>query len=55
MRVKDGGKKADELATLASIRKKSDNKSGAFALNPEMTVGDFKAKMLSYCILHFIR
>ena len=47
LRVKDGGKKADESATLASIRKESDNKSGAFALNPEMTVGDFKAKMLS--------
>ena len=47
LRVKDGNKKADESATLASIRKESDNKSGAFALNPEMTVGDFKAKMLS--------
>ena len=47
LRVKDGGKKADESATLAAIRKESDNKSGAFALNPEMTVGDFKAKMLS--------
>lgn len=47
LRVKDGGRKADESATVASIRKESDNKSGAFALNPEMTVGDFKAKMLS--------
>ena len=47
LRVKDGNKKADESATLASIRKESDNKSGAFALNPEMTIGDFKAKMLS--------
>ncbi len=47
LRVKDGGRKADESATLASIRKDSDNKSGALALNPEMAIGDFKAKMLS--------
>lgn len=47
LRVKDGNKKADESATLASIRKDSDNKNGALELNPEMTVGDFKAKMLS--------
>ncbi len=47
LRVKDGGRKADESATLASIRKESDNKGGAFALDPEMTVCDFKTKMLS--------
>ena len=47
LRVKDGNRKADESATLASIRKDSDNKSGVLELNPEMTVGDFKSKMLS--------
>lgn len=47
LRVKDGNKKADESATLASIRKDSDNKNGVLELNPEMTVGDFKSKMLS--------
>ena len=47
LRVKDGGRKADESATLASIRKDSDDKNGVMELSPEMTVGDFKAKMLS--------
>ena len=46
LRVKDGSKKADGSATLASIRMDCDNKSGSLELNPYMTVGVFKSKML---------
>jgi len=46
LRVKDGGKKADESATIASINK-GKNINGVMQLNAEMTVDDFKSKMFS--------
>jgi len=46
LRVKDGGKKADESATIASISK-GKNTNGVMQLNAEMTIGDFKSKMFS--------
>ena len=46
LRVKDGSKKADESATIASISE-GKNTNGVMQLNAEMTVGDFKSKMFS--------
>ena len=47
LRVKDGSKKADESATIASISKVDNNANEVMQLNAEMTVGDFKSKMFS--------
>ena len=46
LRVKDGFRKADESATLASIRT-GNGKNGTLEISPEMTIGIFKSKMLS--------
>ena len=46
LRVYDGRSKADDNATLASIRRNDDAKGGEIVCNGHLTVGNFERRML---------
>ena len=45
LRVYDGREKADDNATLASIRRNEDAKGGELVCNRHLTVGSFERRM----------
>ncbi|WP_104748557.1 hypothetical protein [Helicobacter cetorum] len=49
LRVYNGSKFADDNATLSSLIKGNDKKSGTFAVDGHMKVGNFENAMMNTC------